>query len=330
MKTISVVTPCYNEELNVAECYETIKRLFDVELKGYRREHIFCDNDSSDRTVAILREIAARDPHVKVIVNARNFGPLRSNYNGVMAATGDVVVLCMVADMQDPPELIPRFVELWEAGNEVVFGIRVKREENFMMRSVRALYYGVLTKTAYLTVPPGVGDFQLADRRVVEAMRQIEDTYPFMRMMTFETGFKAVGVPYTWVARKRGYSKNTILRLIDQGMNGFITFTSAPVRIVLFLGFVIAALALLYAIVTLVLTIALDRTLAPPGIPTLITAVFFFGGIQLFVTGLIGEYILAIYGQVRKKPVVFERERINFATPASTDRVIEKPEHEAR
>jgi glycosyltransferase involved in cell wall biosynthesis len=315
MQTISIVTPCFNEEANVRECYDAIRALFETELDSYRREHIFCDNASTDRTAEILRELAAADPAVKIIFNARNFGPLRSNYNGVMAATGDAVLLCMVADLQDPPDLIPRFVKYWEQGTEIVFGIRATREEGLIMRTVRRAYYGLLTHVADLRVSPGVGDFQLVDRRVVEAMRQIEDAYPFMRMMTFEIGFTSVGVPYRWVARRRGVSKNTLLRLIDQGMNGLITFTTAPVRLVLFGGFLIATVSIIYAIVVLLINLIMYRELAAPGIATLITAVFFFGGVQLFVTGLIGEYILAIYGQVRKKPLVFERGRVNFSAP---------------
>ena len=313
MKKISIVTPCYNEELNVEECWKAVKDLFDTQLKGYVREHIFCDNASSDRTVEILKEIAARDDGVKIIVNARNFGPLRSNYNGVMAASGDAVLLCMVADLQDPPELIPDFVKHWENGYEVVYGVRAVREEGLILRNIRRAYYELLTRLADLTVPPGVGDFQLVDRRIVEAMRKIDDVHPFMRMMTFECGGKAIGVEYTWRARKRGLSKNNFLRLFDQGINGFVTFTVLPVRLVLFAGFVLAALSLLYAFFVLVLWL-FSGSAAEPGIVTIITAIFFFGGVQLVVAGLIGEYTLAIYGQVRRKPVVFESERINFGT----------------
>jgi len=229
-----------------------------------------------------------------------------------MASSGDAVLLCMVADLQDPPELIPTFVRHWEQGNEVVFGIRASREEFWLMRTVRNVYYRILTGVSQMGVPPGVGDFQLVDRRIVDAMRQIEDAYPFMRMMTFEIGYSAVGVPYRWVVRKRGVSKNSLLRLIDQGMNGLTTFTTAPVRFVLFAGFLIAALAIAYALVVFFINLIMFREFSSPGIATIITAVFFFGGVQLFVTGLIGEYILAIYGQVRKKPLVFERMRLNF------------------
>lgn len=312
MKTISIVTPCYNEELNIEECYAAVKTLFDNELKGYRREHLFADNCSTDRTVDILRNIAAADSDVKVIVNARNFGALRSNYNGVMATTGEAVLLLMPADMQDPPGLVPEFVKLWEQGYEVVYGIRRVREENATMRFIRALYYRLLTSLSELPAPAGVGDFQLVDRKVVEAMRSIDDVYPFMRMMTFECGFKAVGVPYRWVERRRGISKHTLGLLIDQGMNGLVTFTLAPLRLVLFGGFIISTLAMLYALVSLVLGFVYYQTLAAPGIVTIITAVFFFGGVQLFSIGILAEYTLAIYSQVRRKPVVFERERINF------------------
>lgn len=312
MKTVSIVTPCYNEELNVRDCYEAIREVFEKQLQGYRREHIFCDNASDDRTVAILREIAAGDPSVKIIVNARNFGPLRNTFNGVMAASGDAVLLFMPADQQDPPELIPQFVKLWESGYEIVYGIRAVREEGRLMRNVRNTYYRLLTRFSEVSVPPGVGDFQLVDRRVVEAMRHVRDTYPFMRMMTFECGGRAVGVPYTWRERKKGFSKNRASALIDQGLNGLVSFTTAPVRFGLFAGFLISAVSIIYAIINLVIGLILYRQLAEPGIITLIVAMFFFGGVQLFFMGMIGEYVLAIYGQVREKPVVFERERVNF------------------
>lgn len=313
LRRISVVTPCYNEALNVRECYAAVRDIFERFLPGYEREHLFCDNASTDGTIEILREIAASDPSVKIILNSRNFGPMRSNYNGVMAASGDAVLLFLPADLQDPPSLLPKFVDLWEQGFEVVFGIRAEREEAWLMRTVRFGYYRFLTGLTQLSAPPGVGDCQLVDRKVVEAMRQIEDAYPFLRMMTFECGYKSVGVPYVWMARKRGFSKNSLARLVDQGLNGIITYTSSPVRAVLLAGFAIAALSIVYAVANLILGLVLYQRLAEPGIFSIIVAVFFFGGVQLFVTGLLGEYILAIYAQVRKKPVVFERERINFS-----------------
>jgi hypothetical protein len=176
----------------------------------------------------------------------------------------------------------------------------------------------MLTRFSELKVPPGVGDFQLVDREVVERMRQVRDGYPFMRMMTFECGGRAVGVPYTWRARKKGLSKNRAAALIDQGINGLVSFTSAPLRIGLYAGFALSFASIAYAVINLLLGFVLYQRLAEPGILTLIVAMFFFGGVQLFFMGMIGEYILAIYGQVREKPVVFERERVNFdGTPRS-------------
>lgn len=316
-KTISVVTPCYNEELNITEAYEAVRKVFEEHLSEYHREHIFCDNASTDASQRMLREIAAKDPAVKVILNARNFGPMKNTYNGVMAATGDAVVMFMPADLQDPPELIPDFVKKWEEGYEIIYGIRATREEGWMMRSIRGFYYRLLTRFSEVKVPPGVGDFQLADRRVVDAMRQVHDVYPFQRMMTFEVGGSAVGIPYTWRARKRGMSSNRMAALVDQGMNGLISFTTAPLRIGLYVGFLIALVSLVYAVVSFLLQLLGAGRVAPPGVATLIVALFFFGGVQLFFMGLIAEYIIAIYSQVRAKPVVFERERLNFESPAT-------------
>jgi polyisoprenyl-phosphate glycosyltransferase len=318
MKTISVVTPCYNEELNIRDCYQAVRVVFTEHLPGYRREHIFCDNDSTDGSVNILRALVAEDPCVRVIVNARNFGPLRNTFNGVMASSGDAVLLFLPADLQDPPELIPEFVKLWEQGYEIVFGIRAVREEAWVLRSVRNLYYNALTSFSEVKVPPGVGDFQLADRRVVDAMRRVRDGYPFMRMMTFECGGRSVGVPYVWKTRKKGLSKNRATALIDQGINGLVSFTTAPLRIGLALGFTIALASILLALVNLIIGLVRYGELAPPGIMTIIVALFFLGGVQLLFMGMIGEYVLAIYGQVREKPVVFERERINFAGRVSS------------
>ncbi len=316
MKTISIVTPCYNEEASIRECYETLKRVMGEQLPGYAREHIFCDNCSTDRTVDILREIASSDPSVKVIVNARNFGILRNNYNGVLAAAGDAVILFMPVDMQDPPELIPEFVKHWEGGIEIVYGIRAEREEPFLLRNARKAYYQVLSRLSYIDYPPNVGDFQLVDRRVVDSMKRIDDAQPFMRMMPFEVGFKSLGIAYTWRARKHGVSRNAFLQMVDQGLNGLISFSNAPVRIALWTGVAISFVSFLYTIAVF-LAAAFGLVKAESGIPTVILAVFFFGGVQLLFLGVIGEYVLAIFNQVRRRPIVFERERINFAPPSS-------------
>jgi polyisoprenyl-phosphate glycosyltransferase len=310
-KTISIVTPCYNEEASVQECVETIQRLFASELANYRLEHIFCDNCSTDRTVEILKSLAQNNKSLKIIVNSRNFGILKNTYNGVLSASGDAVLLFLPVDLQDPPELIPEFVRHWEAGYEIVYGQRAEREESFILRNARKLYYRFLSKLTYVDYPPDAGDFQLVDRKVHEAMKRIDDAQPFMRMMTFESGFRSIGIKYRWRARKHGKSRNRFSSMFDQGLNGITSFSGAPVRAALVAGFFISILSIGYSLAVLLLAL-LGRIHSPAGTPTLIAALFFFGGVQLFFIGVLGEYILAIYNQVRRKPLVIERERINF------------------
>jgi glycosyltransferase involved in cell wall biosynthesis len=310
-KTISIVTPCFNEEKGILHCYEEIKKLFEEKLPNYRREHIFCDNASSDRTVELLKAAAAADPYVKIIVNSRNFGILKNTYNGVLSASGDSILLFMPVDLQDPPELIPDFVKKWEEGFEIVYGMRAKREEGFVIATARKVYYRLLSRLTYVNYPPDAGDFQLVDRRVLNAMKEIEDAQPFMRLMTFDCGFKSTGIAYTWRARTYGKSQNSLLRMFDQGLNGIISFSGAPVRMALVAGFFLATLSLLYSISIFLLAL-FGMIKSQGGIPTIIVALFFFGGVQLFFLGVLGEYILAIYNQVRKRPLVVERERVNF------------------
>ena len=313
-KTISVITPCFNEEESIEECYEAVRSIFETELGAYDREHIFCDNNSSDRTVEILKQIASRDPSVKLIVNSRNFGVLNNNFNGVVNSSGDVVLLLLPADMQDPPDRLPEFVKLWEQGYEIVFGIRAQREEGFFMRTLRYMYYRIISRLSYVEYPPNVGDFQLVDRKVIESMKLFHDAQPFMRMMTFDCGFKSVGVPYTWRSRKKGKSKVYLRHLFDQGLTGLISFSSIPMRLALLVGTLLAATSILFALLN-VLVLFVFPGLVPRGIPTVIVALTFLSGVQLLFLGLIGEYILAIFNQVRGRPLVIERERINFDEP---------------
>lgn len=312
-KRISVCTPCYNEEENVYDVYNAVNDLFEIggPLANYEREHIFADNDSTDRTAHLLREIAAKDPCVKVIINARNFGGARSGYNAIISASGDATLMFLPADQQDPSSLLPLFVKLWEQGNEIVYGVRATRSEGLVMKNVRKAYYRLISSASNLNVPPDVGDYQVIDKQVLAAMRKTHDAFPYVRMMTFESGFKSIGVKYHWGERRKGLSKNRLFHLVNDGLNGLVTFTTVPLRICLYFGSLVAFASVLYAATTFVGSLV-QGSMAPPGIPTLITALFFFSGVQLLFLGLIGEYIIAIYAQVRNKPLVIERERINF------------------
>jgi glycosyltransferase involved in cell wall biosynthesis len=316
MSRISIISPAFNEEENVEACHAAVLTLFEPggPLAHHEREHIFADNASSDATAEILKRIAAADANVKVILNSRNFGPFRSNFNALRYATGDAVLVFLPVDLQDPPELIPEMVRLWESGIEVVAGARANREETWALRTCRHIFYRLVSSLSEFDVPENVGEFQLIDRRVWEVVVSHRDQYPFIRGIIASAGFRRLILPYTWRARKRGISKNNALRLIDQGLNGIFSFTSAPMRVGSFVGFTIASLSFLYAVVALTLGL-FDPGLAPRGTLTVIVALFFFSGVQLMFIGMLGEYITAIHAQVRRGPMVVERERINIPSP---------------
>ncbi len=313
MKTISIITPCFNEADNVEACRSAVAALFapGAPLDGYGREHIFADNDSKDGTQDLLRAMAATDPSVKVILNARNYGPFRSNFNALRAATGDAVVVFLPADLQDPAEMIPEFVRLWESGVEVVAGARINRQESLALRTCRAIFYRTVRRLSDIDIPLNVGEFQLLDRKVWEAVVSHDDHYPYIRGIIASVGFRRVIVPYTWAARRAGISKNNLPRLVDQALNGIFSFTNVPMRLCTFAGISMAALCLLYATVSVGLYMIWPN-LAPRGMMTLIVSLFFLSGIQLAFLGILGEYVTSIHAQVRKRPLVVERERINM------------------
>ncbi|MBR0655823.1 glycosyltransferase family 2 protein [Plastoroseomonas arctica] len=313
MARISIISPCFNEEENVEACHAAVVALFDPggPLAHHEREHIFADNDSADGTVAILRRLAAGDARMKVILNARNFGPFRSNFNALRYATGDAVLVFLPVDLQDPPSMIPEMVRHWESGIEVVAGARTNREETFALRFSRGLFYRIVNTLSDFDIPENVGEFQLIDRKVWEVVVSHHDQYPYIRGIIASAGFRRLILPYTWAARKRGISKNNLVRLVDQAMNGIFAFTNAPMRLCVFLGAAIAALSMLYAILTVLLALFVPSS-APAGTQTIIVAIFFFAGVQLLFIGMLGEYITAIHAQVRRGPVVVERERINI------------------
>lgn len=314
MKTISVISPAYNEEENVRECHERVKRIFVEKLPDYQLEHIFADNASSDRTPEILQEMAAEDENVKVIFNARNFGPFRSLFNALRYATGDAVLVFLAVDLQDPPELIPEFVQHWEQGIDIVAGARKNRQEARWLRFSRMVFYRIVNGLSDFELPPDVGEFQLVDRKVWAAMMQHEDHYPYVRGIIASVGFKRLIIPYDWGVRQRGKSKNNLLRLIDQALNGIFSFTNAPLRFCIYLGFAIAVLCLLYGVFS-VLAFLFAPASAPRGIPTLIAALFFLSAVQMIFTGVLGEYVTSIHSQVRRRPLVIERGRLNIDQP---------------
>lgn len=311
MKKISVITPCFNESENVEICALELKRVMSEELPGYDYEHIFADNASTDATLLKLRTLAAADSRIRVISNSRNVGPFRNMWNAMKSASGDAVIPLLPADLQDPPNVIPELVKNWEQGYLVTYGVRANREESLIMRLARGAYYRIIKKFASAVIPLNSGEFLLADKRVVDSVLAVDDQYPYIRGLIAQTGVRSTSVPYTWVKRQRGKSKNNFISLVDQAINGFVSTSRVPARLALLGGFILSLLGVAFAFFTAFLSLTSEAN-TPVGIPTVIVGIFLLGGIQLLFLGLIGEYVLSIHGQVRRIPPMFETERINF------------------
>lgn len=308
---VSVVTPCFNEELNVENCVKELKNIMISECSNYDYEHIFVDNASTDSTFEKLKAIALIDPHVKVILNSRNIGPFRNMWHGLKNASGDVVIPLLPADLQDPPKVIPDFLKYWSQGFLVVHGVRRNRKEFFLMRSSRSLYYRIIRKFADVDIPLDAGEFMLIDKKIVQSILSLDDQYPYIRGLVAQCGVKSAFVNYDWKIRERGKSRNSFIDLVDQAVNGFVSTSKIPARLALLFGFLLSAAGITGAVVTAILFL-INRGQVAVGIPTAIVSIFFFSGIQLLFLGLIGEYVLSIHGQVRKSPPMFEVDRINF------------------
>ncbi len=313
---VTVVTPVYNEEGNINDCYSSVKNVFEERLKNYKYEHIFCDNASTDNSLGVLREIASKDKKVKVIVNSRNFGASRSSFNGLLNSNGDIVIYTIAADLQDPPELIPEFIKKWERGYKVVYGVRESREEGKFLTFLRKRYYRMIQKFSDFEIPNDVGDFQLLDKIVVDNLRKIDDYFPYVRGLIAQTGFESVGIKYKHLKRKKGKAKGNYFALINLGLNGIVSFSNVPLRVAMIGGFIISFFSIFYGFIQLILwlvnNLIYHRETSSPGQATLVLGMFFFFGIMLFFIGILGEYIGAIHAQVRKGPLVVEKEKINF------------------
>ena len=310
MKLISIVTACYNEDENVREVYEQVRKVM-AGLPGYDYEHIFIDNASKDRTVAILRELAKEDKRVKVIVNARNFGHIRSPCHAILQARGDAVI-SIVADLQDPPAMIADFVRKWEEGYKVVMGIKKGSQESILMFALRRLYYRTLRRLSDVELVEHFTGFGLYDRQVIEILKTLGDPYPYFRGLIADIGFEIAKVEYVQPARKLGITKNNFYTLYDMAMLGLTSYTKVPLRLATMLGFASAALSLLVALFYLVYKLIFWNSFEL-GLAPLVVGIFFFSSVQLIFLGIVGEYVGSIHTYVRHMPLVVEKERINFS-----------------
>lgn len=309
MKLISIVTPCYNEEGNVEDLHAQIVQIMS-ELPAYEFEHIYIDNASTDGTIPILRRLAATDSRVKVILNARNFGHIRSPFHGILQAHGDAVI-CMASDFQEPPILIKEFIRKWEEGYKAVMGIKTRSEETRLLFMVRKLYYRVLGKLSDIPLVENFTGFALYDQEVVQILRKIEDSYPYIRGLIPDLGFEAAKVEFLQPTRKRGITKNNIYTLYDMAMLGFVYNTRKPLRLATVVGVLTAAISFLIGLFYFVYKLIYWQSFTV-GLAPFVIGLFFFGGIQLFFLGIVAEYVGAIYTQVLHRPLVIEKERINF------------------
>jgi glycosyltransferase involved in cell wall biosynthesis len=310
LKFLSVSTGCYNEEENVRELYERVKRVFEEELPEYSFELIFIDNRSQDNTVGVLREICREDKRVKVIVNNRNFGHIRSGYHALLQTKGDAAIV-MASDLQDPPEMIPQFVRKWEEGYKIVLAQKTSSEESALFFLIRKAYYNLVNRLSEVPLVKNVTGFGIYDRCVIENVRQINDPYPYFRGLVCDLGYEQALIPFTQPARKRGFTKNNLYTLYDLAMLGLTNHSKVPLRLATFVGFCMSALSFLVGLVYLVYKL-LYWSRFQAGTAPVVIGLFFLVAVQLFFIGIIGEYVGSIHTQVLHRPPVIEKERINF------------------
>lgn len=306
---ISIVTPCFNEEDNVDELYRRVK-LAISSITNYQFEIIFIDNHSEDNTVAKLKKLAAIDPTVKIIVNTRNFGHIRSPYYGILQSRG-LATIYLASDLQDPPEMIPEFIGHWEAGYKLVMATKPHSEGSAWMHSLRKSYYRLLDDISDISVLNDSTGFGLYDKDVLDQIRKVDDPYPFLRGLICELGYEIKTIPFTQPRRLRGISKNNIYTLYDIAMLGIVSHSKVPIRIMAFTGMALGGISFIIAMIFLVLKLLYWNSF-PMGIAPIVIGLFFLFGIQLMFIGILGEYIGTIHTYVQRRPIVVEKERVNF------------------
>jgi polyisoprenyl-phosphate glycosyltransferase len=314
-KLISIVTPCYNEEDNIDELCLRIAKVMDA--LPYDYEHIFIDNCSTDLTVARIKEQAARDKRIKLIVNARNFGHIRSPHHAILQTSGDACIL-IASDLQDPPEMISEFINMWEQGYKIVLAVKPESEESSFMFLFRKAYYRFITRISEVPLIQNATGAGLFDRTVVDILRKINDPYPYFRGLLCEIGFPIAVVPFKQPRRLHGITKNNFYTLYDIAMLGITNHSKVPLRLMAMSGFVLSFLSLVVALCFLVAKLLFWNSFQLGTAPILI-GIFFFGAVQTFFIGLLGEYIGSIHTKVRNMPLVIEMERVNFGTDNAED-----------
>lgn len=315
MKKISILIPCYNEEENVGPISQAVVETITGELPEYDYELVFIDNDSTDQTRPILRELCRKNPKIKAIFNTKNFGQFNSPYYGLLQVTGDCVI-SMVADFQDPVELIPKYVREWEKGYKIVIGIKTGSKENPVMYWLRSCYYKMIKKLSDVEQIEHFTGSGLYDREFIEVLRRLDDPTPFLRGIVAELGYKRKEIPYVQPQRRAGKTHNNFYRLYDAAMLSITSYTKVGLRLATIFGSLCAGVSIVVAFVYLILKL-LHWNDFPAGMAPMLIGMCFLGSVQIFFIGLVGEYILSINARVMKRPLVVEEERINFESGAA-------------
>lgn len=308
-KKISILSACYNEEENIIPLYNKIKEIMQT-MKDYDYEHLFADNCSTDNSAAIMRRLADSDKHVKVILNLKNYGAERSGTNLLISATGDAVV-SMASDFQDPPEMIPLFIKEWENGNKIVWGQRCGTKANHVMEWIRILYYKIINLLSESDEYEKCTGFGIYDREVIDWIRWMDDPEPFVRNAVTALGYKPFVIPYEQQRRRAGKSKYNLWKYFDAAITSMINSSRTPLRIVTYLGIMAAILSGIAGVVYLVLKFIRWNEFEL-GMAPIVIGFFFLTAIQLICLGVVGEYVGAVLINVKRSPLVVEKERINF------------------
>ena len=310
MKKISILIPCYNEEENIVPISQAVIETMERDLPEYAFELVFIDNDSTDNTRSLIRGLCGQDRRIKAIFNARNFGQFNSPYYGMLQVTGDCVVE-MVADFQDPVDMIPKYVREWEKGYKIVIGIKTSSRENKIMYWLRSCYYKTIKKLSDVEQIEHFTGSGLYDREFIEVLRNLDDPTPFLRGIVAELGYKRKEIPYDQPKRRAGKTHNNFYRLYDAAMLSVTSYTKAGLRLATFFGFFCSLASMCVALVYLVMKLIWwDRF--PAGMAPMLIGMLFLGSVQIFFIGLLGEYIMSINQRVMKRPLVIEEERLNF------------------
>ena len=318
MKKISIVIPCYNEQDNVRPICDSVRGVLQRVLSGYDYEILFIDNKSKDQTRKNLRELCREDPRVKAIFNMKNFGQFNSPYYGLCQSSGDCAIL-LCADFQDPVEMIPTMVQAWEEGSKVVCMIKKSSRENHIMYFLRTCYYKIIKAMSNVQQIEHFTGFGLYDKSFIDVLRVLKDPLPFLRGVVAEYAPDHLEIPYEQQKRRAGKTKNNFFTLFDAAMLSFTSYTKGGLRVATFIGFLISGFSLLVALFYLVQKLLYWDKFVAGNAPILI-GVFFFGGLQLFFIGLLGEYIMSMNTRIIGRPLVIEEERINFGIDGGAEK----------